>query len=152
MAAASGNDATPVFSIFLECFSLEGIDLVADNAGNLHWSSPGLRDGCSSLAVDGEDHTHRGDGQHGLAPVDPVGSRPCRRHRWKYSSCHATTLRLTSKYERRATGSRDLENRRRYGRGGPGPHPVLPSRWARANEHRTCRGSRSERLHHAGPP
>ena len=54
MAAASRNDAAPVFSIFLECLSLERIDLVADNASDGHWRSPGLRQGCSSAPADGE--------------------------------------------------------------------------------------------------
>ncbi len=48
VAAASRNDAAPIRSIFLECVPLEGIDLVADEAGDCHWcplkrrSGPGI--------------------------------------------------------------------------------------------------------------
>src|SRR5215469_9821005 len=40
MAAAAGNDATPVLGVFLESVSLEWIDLVADNTDNGHRGLP----------------------------------------------------------------------------------------------------------------
>lgn len=45
MAAASRDDATPIFGVPPELIPLEGIDLVADDTRNRHWSSPVSREG-----------------------------------------------------------------------------------------------------------
>ena len=74
MASAAGDDAAPGFGVLLEGFSLEGIDLIADKAGDGHGWSPvgGLGWG---RAGEGERRGGGGDAPDGFAAGERHGKR-----------------------------------------------------------------------------
>src|SRR3984885_8429492 len=121
MSAAFGNDAAPILGVLLERIALKRIDLVANEAGNGHLYSPGRSPGVR-IASEGEQGSNRRRRRRWLRggqcarPV--VWSNSWQRVDYdfsQYSSCRATTLRLSSKYGCRGCSVQNCGRYRRTG-------------------------------------
>src|SRR5208282_2294599 len=121
--AASRNDAAPILRVLPERFPLERIDLVANDAGNLHGFP--FRGRCGPrIAAEGPGFSPAVTAviQGALAPeakspAPASGFSPWRLPLTDSAACLYGTLRLSSKYGcRRPRGRRSLRNRRGHRR------------------------------------
>jgi hypothetical protein len=71
MTAASGNDAAPVLSIFLEAIALKRIDLVTDETCDLHRFPHCARRMC--IATGRQRHAARKHSDEGFAAIELNG-------------------------------------------------------------------------------
>src|SRR5215472_10894836 len=100
VTSAAGNDAAPILGVLLELVPLEGIDLVADEAGDRHGGPPGIGSGGAVVALQAQ---RRGGGRDQRKRLAPVYLRGCEfgrviMHRSQYAQGQASTLRLQSNY------------------------------------------------------
>ena len=73
MAATAWDDASPIFSIFLELFLLKRINLIADKAGNRHCCPPGVGKYGGIVRGPVRGHRQHSDQRKELAAVDRRG-------------------------------------------------------------------------------
>jgi hypothetical protein len=72
MPAAAGNDAAPILGILFELVSLEGVNLVADDAHDFHWQSFGSQSG-ERFAAAAQRSNGRRDTSNGIAATRLLG-------------------------------------------------------------------------------
>src|SRR5215472_6633791 len=67
VTSAAGDDAAPILGVLPELVPLEGIDLIADEAGDRHGGPPGIGSGRAVVALEGQRRSHGRDERKGFA-------------------------------------------------------------------------------------